>query len=290
MQQKLAHIAIVVRDYDEAIQFYTGVLGFRLAEDTVQSPTKRWVLVEPPGGGCQLLLARAANDEQATRIGNQTGGRVFLFLHTDDFRRDYQRLLAHNVRFVREPHDETYGTVAVFEDIYGNLWDLIEPKRRGELENPDEVTIVDYRPEYQKDFHDLNESWIKTYFKMEKSDYKALDDPQKYILDDGGEIVVALLGQKVVGVCALIRMDDPEFDFELAKMAVSPTVQGKGIGWILGQAVLEKARQLGARNVYLESNTRLTPAIQLYEKLGFVRVENRESPYERCNIQMAVNL
>ncbi len=125
---------------------------------------------------------------------------------------------------------------------------------------------------------------------MEASDYKALDDPQKYILDDGGEIMVALMGGKVVGVCALIRMDDPDFDFELAKMAVSPAAQGKGIGWLLGKAVLEKAREFGGRNVYLESNSRLTPAIQLYEKLGFKKVENRKTPYARCNIQMAVEL
>lgn len=129
MKQRLAHIAIVVDDYDRAISFYTQKLGFELLEDTALSETKRWVLVRPKGtAGCALLLATAANPEQISRIGNQTGGRVFLFLHTDDFWRDYQNLVANGVEFVRMPAEEEYGTVAVFKDTYGNLWDLIEPK------------------------------------------------------------------------------------------------------------------------------------------------------------------
>jgi catechol 2,3-dioxygenase-like lactoylglutathione lyase family enzyme len=125
MAQQLTQIALVVADYDEAIRFYTTVLGFDLIEDTVLSDTKRWVVVRPPGSTCGLLLARAATDDQRTRVGNQTGGRVFLFLHTDDFQRDYDRLLTHGVPIVRPPSDEAYGTVAVFADLYGNLWDLI---------------------------------------------------------------------------------------------------------------------------------------------------------------------
>jgi catechol 2,3-dioxygenase-like lactoylglutathione lyase family enzyme len=125
MKQTLAHVAIVVRDYDEAIQFYTTQLHFDLVEDTKLSDTKRWVLVRPKGGGCCLLLARGVGDEQVSRIGNQTGGRVFLFLHTDDFDRDYHNLLDQQIRIVREPSVEEYGKVAVFADIYGNLWDLI---------------------------------------------------------------------------------------------------------------------------------------------------------------------
>lgn len=130
MIQQIAHIALVVRDYDEAIDFYTGKLRFTLEEDTVLSETKRWVLIAPPGsGGTQLLLAKAANDEQQSRVGNQTGGRVFLFLFTDDFWRDHQNMLENGVEFVREPVAEPYGTVAVFKDLYGNLWDLIERKK-----------------------------------------------------------------------------------------------------------------------------------------------------------------
>ncbi len=128
MKQNITHIALVVRDYDEAIDFYTRQLHFTLTEDTRLSETKRWVLVTPPGGsGCSLLLAKAANDHQKSSIGNQTGGRVFLFLQTDNFKRDYQNLLDQRIKIVREPAVEAYGTVAVFEDLYGNLWDLIEP-------------------------------------------------------------------------------------------------------------------------------------------------------------------
>ena len=130
MKQHLAHIALVVNDYDEAIEFYTKKLHFTLVEDTQLSETKRWVLVSPNGQGeCCLLLAKAANEEQKSRIGNQTGGRVFLFLYTDDFWRDHQNMIKEGIEFVREPAVETYGTVAVFKDIYGNLWDLIEPTK-----------------------------------------------------------------------------------------------------------------------------------------------------------------
>jgi catechol 2,3-dioxygenase-like lactoylglutathione lyase family enzyme len=136
MKHAIAHVALLVRDYDEAIAFYTDVLGFRLVEDTPREPGKRWVVVAPrddriagnPGApGTSLLLARAATPEQARFVGNQSGGRVFLFLHTDDFARDHARLQAAGVRFVRGPSREEYGTVAVFEDLYGNRWDLIEP-------------------------------------------------------------------------------------------------------------------------------------------------------------------
>ena len=130
MIQQIVHIALVVEDYDDAIQFYTKKLSFTLLEDTVLSETKRWVLVAPPNStGCCLLLAKGANDEQKSRIGNQTGGRVFLFLSTDDFWRDYKNMLANGINFVREPAHQEYGTVAVFEDLYGNLWDLIEFKK-----------------------------------------------------------------------------------------------------------------------------------------------------------------
>ncbi len=132
MRQQIVHIALVVRDYDEAIDFFTRTLRFTLVEDTYQpEQDKRWVLVAPPGvsGQAALLLARATTPEQEAAIGNQTGGRVFLFLNTDDFWRDYEEMVARGVRFVREPKEAPYGTVAVFEDLYGNLWDLLELKR-----------------------------------------------------------------------------------------------------------------------------------------------------------------
>jgi catechol 2,3-dioxygenase-like lactoylglutathione lyase family enzyme len=128
-RQTIGQIALVVRDYDEAIDFYVGVLGFALVEDSVvQAQDKRWVVVAPPGSiGSSLLLARASDAEQTSRIGDQTGGRVFLFLHTDDFWRDFHAYKARGIIFVREPKAESYGTVAVFKDLYGNLWDLLQP-------------------------------------------------------------------------------------------------------------------------------------------------------------------
>ncbi|MFM7856919.1 MAG: VOC family protein [Flammeovirgaceae bacterium] len=128
MKQYIAHIALLVQDYDEAIDFYVNKLHFTLIEDTALTETKRWVLVAPPGSTeCKVLLARAVGNEQLAQVGKQSGGRVFLFLYTDNFVRDFENLIAHNIRIVRTPSHEPYGTVAVFADLYGNLWDLIEP-------------------------------------------------------------------------------------------------------------------------------------------------------------------
>ena len=129
MSLALAGVSLLVRDYDEAIAFFTGSLGFTVREDTPLGPGKRWVVVAPPGeGGASLLLARAATRAQEERVGDQTGGRVFLFLRTDDFARDHQAYVARGVRFVEEPRDEAYGRVAVFLDLYGNKWDLVQPR------------------------------------------------------------------------------------------------------------------------------------------------------------------
>ncbi len=128
MHQRIAHIALVVKDYDEAIEFYTQKLDFTLLEDTRIDEKKRWVMVAPPGAKeCCLLLAKAANERQTESIGNQTGGRVGFFLFTDDFWRDYNKMVERKINFVRPPSEFEYGTVAVFEDLYGNMWDLIEP-------------------------------------------------------------------------------------------------------------------------------------------------------------------
>jgi catechol 2,3-dioxygenase-like lactoylglutathione lyase family enzyme len=130
MQQSIFQIALLVADYDEAIRFYIDKLNFVLVEDTKLSETKRWVVIAPQGNqGCSLLLARAANAEQRSRVGNQTGGRVFLFLYTDNFWQDHKRFTDQGVFFVREPSEEPYGTVAVFKDLYGNLWDLIQKNK-----------------------------------------------------------------------------------------------------------------------------------------------------------------
>ena len=154
----------------------------------------------------------------------------------------------------------------------------------------DTIEIVNYDSSFKDVFRNLNVEWISTYFKLEASDYKALDNPDSYILQNGGHILVAILNKEPVGVCALIKMDDPSYDFELAKMAVAPKAQGKKVGWIIGEAIKDKARSMGAKTLYLESNTILAPAISLYRKLGFVEVFGRNTPYERCNIQMALDL
>ena len=127
MKQQLGQISLLVRDYDEAINYYTQVLGFELLEDTQLSETKRWVRVSPPGSSCHLLLAKAANEAQEKQIGMQAGGRVMFFLYTDDFYRDYENYISKGVEFIREPAKEEFGIVSVFKDLYGNLWDLIQP-------------------------------------------------------------------------------------------------------------------------------------------------------------------
>lgn len=164
---------------------------------------------------------------------------------------------------------------------------VTEEKKRRESMN---VQIVGYKPEYAAAFKSLNEEWISTYFKMEEADYKSLNDPEGYILEKSGHILVALYQDKPVGVCALIKMENSEYEFELAKMAVSPLAQGRNIGWLLGQAALDWAGSHGGKKIYLESNTLLKPAISLYHKLGFQKVAGHATPYERCNIQMACDI
>jgi GNAT superfamily N-acetyltransferase len=151
-----------------------------------------------------------------------------------------------------------------------------------------EIRIVDCTPNHYSAFKLLNEEWIRAYFILEDADRRALDDPEGYILEKGGKILCAIENGNVLGVCALMKMEDEKFDFELAKMAVSPAAQGKGIGYLLGLSIIEKAKDLGATNLFLESNTKLTPAISLYRKLGFKVIEGYNSPYARSNIQMLI--
>ncbi|MCS3530279.1 GNAT family N-acetyltransferase [Chryseobacterium sp. JUb7] len=153
-----------------------------------------------------------------------------------------------------------------------------------------EVIIVEYESGYQKDFRRLNEEWISKFFKMEASDYKALDHPQEYILDKGGRIVFALLNNEVVGTCALIKSSAEPLIFELAKMAVSPKAQGKKIGYLIGDALIDRAEKMNAKEIFLETNSSLVPAIKLYEKLGFKHVPTVDSPYERCDTRMLLKL
>ncbi len=200
--------------------------------------------------------------------------------------------------------DVQEALLSLFDQTRHNVWKaLIEfeymleqqslPERvlacRKRRESP-QVRVIPYIPEYRSDFKRLNSQWISTYFIMEALDHQVLDHPESYIIDRGGHILVALYKEQAVGVCALIPLESSEYDFELAKMGVAPEVRGLGIGWKLGRAIIEKAKALGARSLYLESNTVLEPAIALYRKLGFKKINGGPSPYKRSNIQMALTL
>jgi DNA-binding MarR family transcriptional regulator len=203
-----------------------------------------------------------------------------------------------NEKMKVQNQDVTAAIENAFSETQYNLWKAIEEwefllaqksllKRvtaEKKLREGSRVRIVPYESKYRQAFKELNAEWINTWFKLEEADLKALDNPEGYILEKGGHILIALYEEEAVGACALIKAR--EGTFELAKMAVTPRAKGRNIGFLLGQAALDKARSLGARRVYLESNTRLVPAINLYHKLGFKKITGEPSPYERCNIQM----
>ncbi len=189
-----------------------------------------------------------------------------------------------------ETNADLWKAIEEWEYLLSQKSLLKRVKEQKKLRESEDVKIIDYNEKYQQIFRDLNVEWISSYFKMEETDYKALDNPDEYILKNGGHIFVALYKNEPSGVCALIKMDDPKYEYELAKMAVSPKAQGKNIGGLLGQAIINKAKSLGASNIYLESNTILKPAINLYQKLGFQKIVGIQSPYERCNIQMELKL
>lgn len=207
-------------------------------------------------------------------------------------------------KIVHQYKDVNIAIEGALAETNADLWKAIEEweyllnqksllnriKEQKKLRESSDVKIINYSKKYQKVFRDLNVEWISSYFKMETSDYKALDNPDEYILKKGGHIFVALYKNEPLGVCALIKMNDPKHEYELAKMAVSPKAQGKNLGGLLGQAIINKAKSLGAANIYLESNTILKPAINLYQKLGFQKIVGLTSPYERCNIQMELKL
>lgn len=200
--------------------------------------------------------------------------------------------------------DVTAAVNAVTQHTTHNLWQalgeweellddqsmverILEQRRLRERAH---IRIVNYDPVYLHTFQALNEAWIRRYFEMEDADYKVLGNPESCILDQGGHILVALYKNEPVGVCALLKATDPKYDFEMAKMAVSPSVQGLHIGYLLGLAIIQRAKKQGARSIYLESSTNLIAAIRLYRKLGFKRIEDIPSPYRRCNIRMGLML
>lgn len=191
-------------------------------------------------------------------------------------------------KVMKESQYDLWKAIGEWEFLLEQKSLLRRVQEEKKIRESSDVQIVDYEPGHAKAFHDLNEEWITTWFTMEPEDHHALDHPREHILDGGGHIYIALYKGEVVGTCAIIKMKDG--GFELAKMAVSPRAKGKGIGWLLGRACIEKARALGGTRVYLESNTRLKPAISLYHKLGFRKIAGPPSPYERCDIQMELLL
>ena len=212
--------------------------------------------------------------------------------------------MAISERLALQCADVDAAVEGIIAEARNNLWEALEEweylldekslitrvQQQRKFRESKEVQIVAFEDKYAEAFKALNEEWISTYFELEDADRKALNNPHSYILDKGGRIFVALYQNQPVGVCALIKMDDPEYDYELAKMAVSPTVQGKNIGWLLSQSVVNAAKELGASKLYLESNTALKPAINLYQKIGFKKIVGRSTPYARCNIQMELIL
>jgi DNA-binding MarR family transcriptional regulator/N-acetylglutamate synthase-like GNAT family acetyltransferase len=231
----------------------------------------------------------------AQEIANKADGRKNFIRLTDKGREINQHI---QVQYT----DVNAAVEKALNETQYNIWKAIEEWEflleqksllnrvidEKKLRESADVQVVDYKPEYQPAFKQLNEEWITQYFKMEETDYKSLDHPDDYILNKGGHILIALYNNEPVGACALIKMDNNMY--ELAKMAVSPKAKGKGIGFILGQAGIAKAKKLGAKKLYLESNTILKPAINLYHKLGFKKVTGVPSPYERCNIQMMLEV
>ena len=225
-------------------------------------------------------------DGRKNMVGLSKKGKEIL----KDISPQYTDVTAAIEEALSQTHYDLWKAIEEWEFLLNQKSLLRRVQEQKKLRESQDVQIVDYTPAYQEAFKQLNEEWISKYFKMEEADHKALDHPQKNIIDKGGHILVALYNNEPVGVCALMKMDDPDYEYEMAKMAVSPAAQGKSIGWLLGKAIAEKAKSLGAKKLYLESNTVLQPAINLYYKLGFQKVVRRATPYERCNIQMELVL
>ncbi|MCR8556134.1 bifunctional helix-turn-helix transcriptional regulator/GNAT family N-acetyltransferase [Mucilaginibacter sp. BJC16-A38] len=234
------------------------------------------------------------------------GGLVIADPSKSDGRKNLVKLseagLSINDKIQAQYTDVNAAIETAFAETQYNIWKAIEEweflleqksllKRvqvEKKLREGKEVQIIPYQPKYKTSFKKLNEDWITQFFKMEASDYKYLDQPEENILSKGGYIFMAIYKDQPVGTCAIVKMDGDQF--ELAKMGVAPEAKGKGIGFMLGNACIEKARELGAKRLYLESNTILKPAISLYHKLGFKKITGPPSPYERSNIQMELSL
>jgi DNA-binding MarR family transcriptional regulator/N-acetylglutamate synthase-like GNAT family acetyltransferase len=238
----------------------------------------------------QIVREMAAKGYVIEKKGEQDGRKNFVLLSPageavrEKMRPQLDDVTSAIEKTMKETHHDLWKAIAEWELLLEQKSLLRRVHEEKKTRESSQVEIVDFQPMWQTAFRKLNEEWITKYFRMEESDYKALDHPKEYILDKGGHIFMALYKGEPVATCALIPMEDG--GFELAKMAVSPRAQGLGIGWLIGKACIEKARALGVPRVYLESNTALKPAISLYHKLGFRKAAGPPSPYERCNIQM----
>jgi DNA-binding MarR family transcriptional regulator len=238
----------------------------------------------------QIVREMAARGYVTERRGTADGRKNFVILSPagqelwEKIQPQIDDVTAAIEKAMKETHHDLWKAIGEWELLLEqkSLFDRVREERK--TRESSEVVIVEFDSRYQSAFRQLNEEWITKYFRMEETDHKALDHPIEYIIDRGGYILMALYLNEPVGTCALIRMDDGAF--ELAKMAVAPAAQGLGIGYLLGKACIEKARAKGAWRVYLESNTMLKPAINLYHKLGFRKTSGLPSPYERSNIQM----
>ncbi|UAY56504.1 bifunctional helix-turn-helix transcriptional regulator/GNAT family N-acetyltransferase [Arachidicoccus terrestris] len=226
-----------------------------------------------------------STDKRRNVVGLTTKGKEL----SQKIHLQYQDVDAAIENIEKEASYPLWEAIAEWEFLLGQKSLFLRVKEQKKRRESRDVKIISYTPKYKAVFRALNEAWINQYFEMEEADYKALDNPE-LILKKGGKILVALYNGKPVGVCALIKMTDTDYDFEMAKMAVSPEAQGKHIGWLLGKAIVKAAKEAGASKLYLESNTRLTPAINLYYKLGFVKVTGIHSPYKRANIHMELDL
>ncbi len=237
-------------------------------------------IVKAMGNAGIVTTTKSVADARVNAIGLSEEGRALL----PRLKEQYADVTEAVEELLAQSHSDLWHALGEVEFLLQERDLLSRVKEKYQRRQHARTEIVDYTPEHHEAFRRLNYEWIERYFEVEEADRESLDDPDHHILDPGGAIVMAVHDGEVVGTCALIKMDGDRY--ELAKMAVSPEAQGKGIGWLLGQAVLDRARELGATTVYLESNTVLEPAIALYRKLGFKRVTGAPSPYARCNIQM----
>ena len=279
---------IIYQDYkDDIISFTENLLSelqkLDLSIAKASLPVTKIVKEMIKAGLCQNLKTA---DKRKTLIGLTEKGNML----SEKFQNQYLDIDNAIGNMINEANHNLWEAVAEWEYLLEKKALSERVKEQKKIRESKDVVIVPYEDKYRIAYRELNTEWIKEYFEMEEKDYKVLDNPQEYVLNNGGKIFVALYKGEPLGVCALIKMNDGQYDFELAKMAVSPKAQGKHLGLLLGKEIIKEAKKMGGKKLYLESNTNLKPAIRLYEKLGFKKVSGKPSPYKRVDIQMALYL